>query len=148
MKYSLADYILNIQSNDPDIAAILTGNSGLSIGGEGSALESINIKIDNELFSTTSYATGGWVHEKNLARNGTIDVTLNQLSKNVAKFKQLCNMYYGKDYASLTITLVDSEANEIARCEDCFIKAIPVQDFKGTSSTQTWSLTAGKITFN
>lgn len=148
MKYSLADYILNIQSNDPSIAAIFGGVDGLSIGGEGSVLDSLSINLDNNLWDTTSYATGGWVHSKNLSRSGTAQITLNQLSVKLGKLKQLCNMYYGGDYDGLTATLIDSTGKEIAKCEDCFVQKIPSQDFGQNAGTQTWTLTCGKITIN
>ena len=102
MKYCLANYILSIQPND---SALLNMFNNVSVGGEGDALSSINISIENNLWSTTGFATGAWVHDKNLSRIGSITVSISQLSDRVAKFKQLCNVYYNNDYNGLTITL-------------------------------------------
>lgn len=145
MRYSLADYLLNIKTNDPALAAIF---SELTVGGEGSYTDSISINLDSNLFETTGFATGGWVHDKNLSRTGTAALSLSQLAKSIGKFKQLVNMYYGGDFEGLTLTLTDSNANEIAKCEDCYIQKIPSQEFGSKAATQMWTFTCGKITFN
>lgn len=145
MKYSLADYLLNIKTNDPALQSVF---SELTVGGEGSYTDSISLNLDSNLFETTGFATGGWVHDKNLSRVGTAAITLSQLAKSVGKFKQLVNMYYSGDFEGLTITLTDSNANEIAKCEDCYPQKIPSQDFGTKAAPQTWTFTCGKITFN
>lgn len=145
MKYSLADYLLTVKTNDPALASVF---SELTIGGEGSYLDSITINIDANMWETTGYATGGWVHDKNLSRVGTATVSLSQLSEKISKFKNLVNMYYGGDFGGLTLTLMDSNANKIAECEDAFIQKIPSQEFASKAAQQTWTFTCGKITIN
>ena len=144
MRYSLANYIVSITPNDNAMKIFGT----ISIGGEGSYLDSINLSLANNLYDTTSYSTGAWVHDKNLAKNGTVSITLNQLSAQVAKFKQMANMLYSSDYDGLTITVSDTLGNEVAKAIDCYFIKIPDQDFGQKASNQQWQLTAGKISFN
>ena len=102
MRYSLANYILSIDSNDERIKSLF---GTISIGGEGSYLGSIAVGLATSMFSTSGYPTGGWVHNKNLDRHGTTTVTLNQLSDKVAKFIQLCKLFYQEDYDGFTLSL-------------------------------------------
>lgn len=144
MKYSLADYILSIRPDDSRLSAFGT----LNIGGEGTAIGSISIAYDNSMWSTTSFATGGWVHDKNLSRTGTISIQISQLSDKVSKMMQFANIFYSGDYDGFTITLSDSLGQQIATCVDCYFKQIPSQEFGDSAANQTWSLTSGKITFS
>ena len=144
MKYQLSNYILNIKCNDNALNDIF---GVISIGGEGSATDSISVSHSDTLFTTTGYATGGWVHDKNLSKVGTAEITLNQLSAAVARFIQLCNLYFGSDYDGLTISVTDIEGREVATCIDCYPTKIPTQQFGKTATDQTWSFTCGKITF-
>lgn len=145
MKYSLSDYKVSIKTKDPALYSIFRE---ITIGGEGSALDSITINTTNNLWDTTGFPTGGWVHNKNLSRVGTATISINQLSASVAKFKQLCNVYYGGDYEGVTLSVTDADNNEVASCEDCFIQKIPEQAFGATAANQAWVFTCGKVTFN
>ena len=144
MKYSLADYILSIKTDDPSLQAF----GAITVGGEGSATDSMGIELDNNMWETTSFATGAWIHSKNLARSGKIDITLSQLSDRVAKFMQLANVFYSGDYQGLTLSLTDSTGQNIATCIDCYFVKIPRQEFSSRAANQTWQLTSGKITFS
>lgn len=150
MRYSLANYRLSVTI--PSSLASQLGIEELSIGGEGSYTESISISYTNDLFTTTSDATGSWVHEKNLARNGTVTVSINQMSKQIARFKRLCNLFYSSteegDEDGLTMVLTDNTNQVVATCVDCYITRIPEQSFAATTSNQSWTFTCGKITFN
>ena len=148
MKYSLANYILTIKANDPAMNGIFGSSNSVSVGGEGSYTDSINISMNSQIWQTTGFATGGWVHDKSLDRTGMATVSLSQLSDRVAKFKTLCNMYFSGDYEGLTMILNDSDGNEVAKCEDCFVTKIPDQSFGSKASMQNWSFTCGKITIN
>ena len=75
-RYSLANYILSIKPNDPALSAF----GEVTVGGEGNYHDNITISIDATMFSTTGYATGAWVHNKNLSKVGTASVSLSQLS--------------------------------------------------------------------
>lgn len=143
-RYSLATHILSFTSNDNTINDIF---GTVSIGGEGSALDSIRIRLNENLWSTQGFATGGWVHNKNLSKAGTVEITINQLTDAVYKFIQLCNTYYAGDYEGLTITLSNNDGREICECIDCYIQKIPDQEYASTAQNQTWSFTCGKITF-
>lgn len=145
MKYSLANYILSVQPNDP----ALTANQlfkNIKIGGEGSALDTITLTLANNLYDTTSFATGGYIHNKNLARNGTATITISQLSDSVAKFKQMCNVFYGGEYAGFTLSLSDNTGVKVATCTDCYIQKIPDQSYASTAGTQQWVFVCGEIT--
>lgn len=143
MRYSLADYILTIKSNNSEINNII-GN--VSIGGEGSAIGSINISYSDSLWTTTGYKTGGYVHDKNLSRVGTISIALNQLSDKITKFIQLCNVCYSGNDDSLTLTVTDNNSNQIiATGNDCYISKIADQVLGATAADQTWEFTCGKI---
>ena len=145
MKYSLANYILSIQPND---ATLRTMFSNVSIGGEGSAIDSITITLNDNLWKTTSFATGAWVHDKHLGRTGTATISISQLSDRVAKFKQMCNIFFNGEYDGFTLSLVDNTGNKVCTCADCYIQKIPDQEFKDTAQMQTWTFTCGEITFD
>ena len=55
MRYSLANYILSIASDDNKINTLF---KNVQIGGEGDALSSINIQTSDRLWETDSFATG------------------------------------------------------------------------------------------
>lgn len=145
MKYSLANYILSIQPDDPALARMF---NTVSVGGEGDALSTISISLDADLWSTDGFATGAWVHNKNLSRIGSISVTISQLSDRITKFKQMCNVYYNNDYSGFTLTLSDSEGNKVCTALDSYLTKIPEQSFTESAGTQTWNFTCGEITFN
>lgn len=144
MKYSLANYICNIKPNDP---TLLTMFGTINIGGEGSTTETLSASRSNALFETTGYSTGGYVHNKNLSKIGTISLSLSQLANNVGKLKRLVNAYQSKDYAGLTITLTDSDGIVICTGIDCVPVQIPNQDFGSSAANQTWSFNCGELNF-
>lgn len=145
-KYSLADYILTITL--PADLASQFGTDTISVGGEGSYLGSIVLGFNSNIWETEGDATGSWVHNRNLDRTGTVDVTLNMLSDNVAKFIRVCNLYYNSETITdgLTMTVSTLSGTNIANCLDCFITKIPNQEFEEKAKTQSWSFTCGKIT--
>lgn len=146
MRYSLTKYYLSIAI--PSSLASEFGTDSITIGGTGSYLSQISISLNKNLWETQGDSTGSWIHNQNLDRTGTASVQLNQLSKNIAKFKTLCNIYYDatKDYDGLTLTITDADSNKIATCDDCYISKIPNQEFGDTATTQTWEFTCGRIT--
>lgn len=145
MKYSLANYILSIDSNDNEIKQMF---GTISIGGEGSYLGSISLSIENPIWNTTGYATGAWVHNKNLDKHGTATLNLNQLSDAVSRFIQLAKLYYSGDYNGFTLSLSDIGGNRIATCVDCYIREIPDQTFESQAGNQNWVFTCGQINYN
>lgn len=146
MRYSLATHILSISSSDPTFKALF---KDVKIGGEGNALSSIVINKTDNIWQTRGYATGAWVHNKNLSRVGTAEVTISQLSDAVAKFKQCCNYYFsGNKDVPLTLTLTEAGTEKtIATCNDCYITNVPSQEFGDTAADQRWSFTCGEVNF-
>lgn len=144
-RYCLANYILTADIPE-DIGF---GSQSVSIGGEGSYLDTITVHLNNSLFSTQGDNTGAWVHIKNLDKTGTITITINQMSDKIASFKALMNIYSNmdSDVAGMTLTLRDSLNNTICVCEDCVIENIPDQSFGSTPATQTWTFLCGKVQF-
>lgn len=145
MRYSLANYILSIKPDDPEINALF---GTISVGGEGSAIGSITVQTQQNIWQTTGYATGAWVHHKDLSRIGTCEVRINQLTDAVAKFKKMCAMFYQADYAGFTLSLSDNEGNKVCDAIDSYIVKIPAQEFGSQATDQTWSFTCGQIVYN
>lgn len=144
-RYCLANYILTVDIPE-DVGF---GTQSISIGGEGSYLDSITISMSSDMFSTEGDATGGWIHTKSLDRTGSVTVSVKQISDKVAVFKSLVNVYMNLNTESsgMTLTLRDMLNNTIAICEDCVISKIPDQAFSSTPTSQSWTFNAGRITF-
>lgn len=146
-RYSLSNYILTITI--PTSLANALGINTIQIGGEGSYLNSISISLNSNMFETETDYTGSWVHNKNLNLSGTCEIQLNQLSPNIERFKQLCNIYRSSElYDGLDMVLQDLSGNTIATITDSLITKIPEQTFANTAAMQSWSFTCGQIKFN
>ena len=143
-RYSLANYILSIEPQDQTLKQMF---GTISIGGQGSAVGSVKVAQQTDMWSTKGYATGAWVHSKNLDRHGTCNVTLKQLSNEVMKFIKLCNVYYTANFDGCTLTLTDAKGNKVATCEDCYIQKISDQEFGEEAADQDWAFTCGKVSF-
>lgn len=148
-KYSLSKYILSIKPST-NLASAIADFGTITIGGEGSYLDTVSINPQGTMWRTTGFATGGWVHDKNLDRTGTVSITLNQMSDAIQKFIRLCETFYESDYDGFTITLTTNDVDKrvIATCIDCYIQGIPNQSFQSSAQSQTWTFTCGKITFS
>lgn len=147
MKYNLSDYVLSIKSTDSSIDGMF---GTITIGGDGSYTESISVTLNQKLWSVSSYATGGYVHDKNVARDGNVEIRLNQLSDQVRSLIRLVNTYYdtGSSDAPLTMTLTDRNERIACEMKDVYPSEIPTQDFQSTAQPQTWSFACGKIVFS
>lgn len=148
MRYSLSDYKLSISLPSSFAAAI--GLEKFSVGGEGSYLGSITVSLANDTFTTEADSTGGWYHNKSLARNGTVSIDVNQLADSITRLKRIFNMYYNveDDYDGMTMVLTDRQNNVVATMEDCFITKPADQVYGATAASQTWTVTCGRITLN
>lgn len=153
MRYSLADYTLSITVPQ----ALLSSIGNFSIGGEGNAVpsphDSISVEIRPEQWTTESFATGAYVHNKNLARTGTVRISISQLSQHIEKFKNFANVMYSGDYNGATLSLsqnaaANKKSGEVMKAVDCYITKIPAQEFGESAGKQTWEFTCGEITFN
>ena len=144
-RYSLADYILSIKPNDPTINDSF---GTITIGGEGSYTDSLSLNPTENLYSTTGFSTGAWIHDKNLSRVGTATLNISQMSEQVRKFIMMAETFYAGDYDGFTLTLSTNTGDKVATCVDCYIQKIPEQSFGRTASNQSWTFTCGKISFN
>lgn len=144
-RYCLANYILTADIPE-DIGF---GTQSVSIGGEGSYLNSITVSLSQNLFETSGDNTGSWVHTKNLNKTGTVVVSIKQVSDKITTFKTLVNIYsnLNTEAAGMTLTLRDMLNNTICVCEDCLIQKITNQTFTNSPESQSWTFTCGKISF-
>ena len=144
-RYCLANYILTADIPE-DIGF---GTQTVSIGGEGSYMDTITISLTDDLFKTEGDNTGSWVHIKNLNKTGTAKISIKQVSDKIATFKALVNIYsnLNTEASGMTLTLRDTLNNTICVCEDCLLTKIPDQKFASDPDTQEWIFTCGKITF-
>ena len=144
-RYCLANYILTADIPD-DIGF---GTQSVSIGAEGSYMDSVTVHMNEPLFTTEGDYTGSWVHIKNLNQTGTVQLSIKQVSDSIAIFKALLNAYRNVDSEArgMTLTLRDTLNNTVCVCEDCVIENAPDQAFGTTPQTQTWVFLCGKITF-
>lgn len=144
MRYCLADYIMSIEPSDSRLKQMF---SKVTVGGDGNALSSITLSLSDTLWSTTSFATGAWVHNKNLSKVGSAEIRISQLSSVVVKLKQMCKVYYSGNYSGFTISVTDSNGTVVATANDCYPTKIPDQSFGETASEQSWSFTCGEVDF-
>lgn len=145
MKYSLADYVLSITPSDPSLSSIF---GTISIGGEGSTVGSVSFSRNQNMWETTSFATGGYVHNKNLSKTGACSLTLSQLANEVIRLIQLSDVHYGGDYLGLTLALTSRDGNKVVDASDCYIVKVPAQTFEASAGNQTWEFTCGTISFS
>lgn len=143
-RYSLANYIMSISPTDVTLRSMF---GTISVGGEGSYLGNIAVSQNSNLWDTKGYATGAWVHNKNLDRTGLATIQLNQLAQEVNKLIKLFNVFYSGDYAGSTITVSDLAGNKVATCTDCYIQKIADQSFSDTAADQSWTFTCGRVVF-
>lgn len=145
MKYSLADYVLSIQPNDSTLRRMF-GNIVIGGDGENNAYDQIDIALNDNLWDTTSFATGAWIHNKNLSRVGTVSINLSMLSTYTNTLTQLCKQYYSmNNYAGVTIVVSDRVGNQVAACTDCFPQKLPDTNLRATAEMNTWVFTCGQI---
>ena len=146
-KYSLANYSLNVKSDDSTINQII---GDLNIGGEGSAIGQITIELDNDMWSTEAYPTGAWVHNKNLSRVGKITIQMNQLSAYETVLRNLFKAYFGGDHGGCTITVYNNSTNpktQIVSADDCYVTKIPALVFQNEAQQDDWVFTCGEVNF-
>jgi hypothetical protein len=144
MRYSLSDYILSIEPGDNELKEAF---GTITIGGEGSYVGSVRASQTNDLFTTKGYATGDWVHNKNMDRTGTVEISLNQLAEKVGVLMRLINYYFLGDYDGATISIVDKSGKHVCSASDCYPAKPADQDFGAEAADQTWTFTCGKVTF-
>ena len=164
-RYSLADCLVTI-----DFPGITDGDRSIpqrtfTIGGPGDSNEAgsymgeIKITRAVEAFTTEGDYTGSYVHNRNLNKTGTVELTIRQVSDKILQLLYIANAYEGallKNFRSsgkgLTITVqVGSNYNGVQdtfiTCSDCMINKIPDQVYGETAATQDWTFTAGIIEY-
>lgn len=148
MTYSLANYTLVIIPEDTSLITIFGKNgAGIAIGGQGNAVGSVSAEHTQDLWSTTAFETGAWVHNKNCSKVGTINLSVSQLVEEISLFKKLCEEWRRSDCLGLTMSLTNG-AETIWKATDCYITREPAQEFGPQAGTQQWSFTCGVLTFN
>lgn len=147
MQYSLTDYILTITPKDEKLSAL----GPIVFGGQGNAAgavyDSVTFEMTNNIFSTETFAAGGYVHNKNNNSSGTVTISLSQLHPNLAKLKRYARDYGSRFVQGCTITLTDANnANgEVASALDCVPQNMTSQVFGETAGRQSWVFLAGKV---
>ena len=142
--YSLASHIITLDLSSTGLSSIV-GTDTISIGGSGSYLDKISISITNNLLSISGDYTGSYVVNKNLNATGSIDITINQMSDQLAKLRTICNLFKSNDYDGMTITVKTLDGQLIATAYSCYISKIPNVEFGSSASTQSWSFISGKV---
>lgn len=155
-RYSLADYTCKITLPDN-----LYTNEGVSLAGkvitlggpgktgiEGSFVGSIAVSRSADMWSTEGDPTGSWTHTKNLNRTGSVAISLSQISNDIVLLNMIAAIYENDTYQNTGMSIkVFRNDTIVANCEDCYITRVPSQDFGSTAAMQTWTLTAGRVTF-
>ena len=162
-QYSLADYQLTIGFSD-SIATLLNlrdeeGNllTNYSIGGpgengEGSFVGQILVTRNKDLFTTEGDPTGSWVHNKNLDKTGTIQIDITQISDDVVKLIQLCQIYQSVQTnmpgLELTINSVaSSTSTTMVTGRDSYIQKVPDITLGETAQRLSWIFTCGQVVY-
>ena len=122
-RYSLANYILSIKPNDSAFSSF----GSITVGGEGNYNDSITISMDTNTFTTSGFATGAWVHTKNLSKTGTASVSISQVSDQVAKFIQFAKLFYSGDYEGFTVSLTTNDGTPIAYATTAILRKSPTR---------------------
>ena len=144
-RYCLSDYTVTFGFSN----SVLTSTFGdLKIGGQGSTTDSITVTKEQNLYSVNGYATGGYVHNKNLSKVGTVSLSINQLSNDTAKLSNLYKFYEQNDYAGFTITVKDKGLRTVAKCSDCYPSNQPERSMQSEAQNMTWEFTCGVIDFD
>jgi hypothetical protein len=156
-RYSLADHTVKIAFPNQLLAVSGTtasGNRVITLGGpgedgiSGSFVGQITVARAAETWSTEADATGSWVHNKTLDRHGTVTINIRQVSDAVIQLQMLSQAYESHDLSVGGMSIqVYSGNNLIANCDDCYIVKIPDQDYDERAKEQSWSFTAGRITY-
>lgn len=146
MRYSLSDHILSIKFSENFKNALGLTEDSITIGGEGSMVDSFNFSQTNSTWDTSGDATGGYVHNKNLSRVGTCSITINQLSEKNQLLAQLFNIYFNSAYEddSVTITLSDAHSQNLVICRDCYLNN-PALAYGQSAGNRTWTFNVGEL---
>lgn len=154
--YALSDYIVTITGIPTGILLDADANS-YSIGGsgqngyEGSFLDSIRVTRSSDTYSTEGDATGSWVHNKSLNRTGSVTININQISTDVIILSTICKAFENtKDKRfrkgmKVTVSPSYNPNLVVAEAYDCFVGKQEDQDLGSSATTQSWTLTAGRV---
>ena len=157
--YSLADYVVtlkgdrgnNIAGNIPEISIGGPAEStGLASSGNGSGfIGSITISREPDAWTLEGDVTGGFVHNRNLSRIGTVNISINQVSDKVRQLKTVMNIVEKTEAVyPFNITVTNAYTNEVvASCTSCLIRKTPNQVFGERATMQEWVFNAGVVEF-
>lgn len=151
--YSLTEYQVNISL--PEKMASLIKQNEISLGGSGSYLESIEIRLNSDTWTVKGDSTGSYIHTLNADRTGSFSLTLNQVSSTSKLLYFLFNVYFEKidenaPYLNLypfsLITVKNLKTGQIvATMTDSFIKKIPDKKYGAEAQTETWEFNCGIV---
>lgn len=152
-RYSLADHLVKVTLP----AGVLVG--GTNIGGmvlefggpgnnaqTGSFMGEITVERTNDTWTTEGDPTGSWVHNKSLNKTGTVTMQLRQVADDIIRLQMLAQVFENGDFPGCKIE-VFAGTDTVARAEDCYIAKVPPQVYGDTAAMQTWSWTAGRISY-
>ena len=152
-RYSLADHLVKVTLP----AGVLVG--GTNIGGmvlefggpgnnaqTGSFMGEITVGRTNDTSTTERDPTGSWVHNKSLNKTGTVTMQLRQVADDIIRLQMLAQVFENGDFPGCKIE-VFAGTDTVARAEDCYIARVPSQVYGDTAAMQTWSWTAGRISY-
>lgn len=144
--YSLADHILSFTYDDARNNKHTDSIGGSGQNNEGSFVNQISVRLANDTWSTESDSTGSWVHNKNLARNGTIELQIRQVSDDVTKLINIYNYYFGNNGGTFeTLEIKGAGGETIVTATDCRIQKAPDRDFQATAQNLSFVWTCGRI---
>ena len=154
-RYSLADHTVVVTmptiTNIPGLDSI--SGKQLYFGGpgqnnlDGSFMGSISVSRANDTWSTEGDSTGSWVHNKNLNRTGSVQMTIRQVSDDIIYLMMIAQMFENYHISQgMDIEIFNGDLT-VARAEDCYLTKIPDQIYGESAATQDWVWTSGRVTF-
>lgn len=152
-RYSLADHLVKVTlPANVIVGGVNIGGMVLEFGGPGNNKQTgsftgeISVERSSDTWTTEGDPTGSWVHNKNLNKTGTVSLQLRQVADDVIRLQMLAQVFENNDFPGCNIEVFNG-SDTVARAEDCYISRVPSQVFGDTAAMQTWSWTAGRITF-
>lgn len=147
--YSLADYTVSFKAGGVEVKIGGTAESSGSVNQKSGYLNRIILRRTNNAWDTASDVTGGFVHNRNLSKIGTVTVQINQISDNIARLLYILKAYENSTTpVPFDIYITQNGNVEVATCKSCLIQKASDQTFGESADYQEWVFTCGEIIFN
>lgn len=131
------------------IVTINNGSDRLIIGGgNGSSglLDTVSYNYDNDAYSGTSTADGGYAVSHNISRAGSVNITLKQTSPYIADLTSLFNKLLDNPAsAESTMTITDNLGNIDCVANSLFPAKLPGNTNNGSVQTRSFDFISGEI---